>query len=150
LKVIRSVSPTVHSIYFYSKIPETFWVCLVYYTGCNRIRYTNLKIYCDQTNRNITTQFITEHMLTLQVIFTSVQYCCVWLCGRHSNDILIHPTVYPRKWHVPELWRYNPVTKLLKVHWHGWNVHIIFHESPKLKVHGCQIEWSGWPWMSAA
>jgi hypothetical protein len=24
LKVIRSVSPTVHSIYFYSKIPETF------------------------------------------------------------------------------------------------------------------------------
>jgi hypothetical protein len=25
----------------------------------------------------------------------------------------------------------NPVTKLLKVHWHEWYVHIIFHESPK-------------------
>jgi hypothetical protein len=25
----------------------------------------------------------------------------------------------------------NPVMKLLKVHWHGWYVHIIFHESPK-------------------
>jgi hypothetical protein len=36
------------------------------YTGCNRIRYTTLKIYCDQTNSNITTQFLTEHLLTLQ------------------------------------------------------------------------------------
>jgi hypothetical protein len=35
-------------------------------TGCNRIRYTTLKIYCDQTNSNITTQFLTEHLLTLQ------------------------------------------------------------------------------------
>jgi hypothetical protein len=40
--------------------------------------------------------------------------------------------------------------KLLKVHWHGWYVHIIFHESPKWKVHGCQIGWSGWPWNVAA
>jgi hypothetical protein len=38
----------------------------------------------------------------------------------------------------------NHVTKLLKVHWHRWYVDI-FHESPKWKVHGCQIEWSGWP-----
>jgi hypothetical protein len=37
------------------------------YTGCSRIRYTNLKIYCDQTNSNITTQFLTDHFLTLQV-----------------------------------------------------------------------------------
>jgi hypothetical protein len=44
----------------------------------------------------------------------------------------------------------NPVTKLLKVHWHGWYVHIIFHEFPKWKVHGCQIGWSGWPWNVAA
>jgi hypothetical protein len=35
-------------------------------TECNRIRYTNLKIYCDRTNSNITTQFLTEHLLTLQ------------------------------------------------------------------------------------
>jgi hypothetical protein len=38
----------------------------------------------------------------------------------------------------------------LKVHWHGWYVHIIFHESPKWKVHGFQTEWSGWPWNVAA
>jgi hypothetical protein len=38
------------------------------YTECNRIRYITLKIYCDQTNRNITTQFVTEHLLTLQVL----------------------------------------------------------------------------------
>jgi hypothetical protein len=44
----------------------------------------------------------------------------------------------------------NPATKLLKVHCHGWHVHIIFHESPKLKIHGCQIGWSGWPWIVAA
>jgi hypothetical protein len=44
----------------------------------------------------------------------------------------------------------NPVTNLLKVHRHGWYVHIIFHESPKWKVHGCQIGWSGWPWNVAA
>jgi hypothetical protein len=36
-------------------------------TGCDRIRYTTLKIYCDQTNSNITTQFLTEHLLTLQI-----------------------------------------------------------------------------------
>jgi hypothetical protein len=39
---------------------------ILYYTGCNRIRYTTSKIYCDQTNSNITTQFLTEHLLTLQ------------------------------------------------------------------------------------
>jgi hypothetical protein len=33
----------------------------------NRIRYTNLKIYCDERNRNVATQFVTEHVLTLQV-----------------------------------------------------------------------------------
>jgi hypothetical protein len=37
-------------------------------TVYNRIRYTNLKIYCDQTNSNITTQFLTEHLLTLKVL----------------------------------------------------------------------------------
>jgi hypothetical protein len=120
------------------------------YTGCFRIRYTILKIYCDLTNRNITTQFLTEHLLTLQVFFTSVQYGCDWLCDRHPDDILIHPTVCPRKWHVPELWPNNPVTKPLMFHWHGWYVHIIFHESPKRKVHGCQIGWSRWPWNVAA
>jgi hypothetical protein len=36
------------------------------YTGCNRIRYTTSKIYCDETHSNITTQFLTEHLLTLQ------------------------------------------------------------------------------------
>jgi hypothetical protein len=30
------------------------------------MRYTTLKIYCDQTDSNITTQFLTEHLLTIQ------------------------------------------------------------------------------------
>jgi hypothetical protein len=34
----------------------------------NRIRYTTLKICCDQMNNNITTQFLTEHLLTLQIL----------------------------------------------------------------------------------
>jgi hypothetical protein len=59
-------------------------------TGCNIIRYTTSKIYCDQTNSNITIQFLTEHLLTLQDFFTSVQYGCHWLCGRHPDDILIN------------------------------------------------------------
>jgi hypothetical protein len=29
-------------------------------------------------------------------------------------------------------------------------VHIIFHKSPKWKVHGCQIGWFWWPWNVAA
>jgi hypothetical protein len=58
-------------------------------TGCNRIRYTTLKMYCNRTNSNITTQFLTEH-LTLENFFTSVQYGCHWLCGRHPYDILIN------------------------------------------------------------
>jgi hypothetical protein len=44
------------------------------YTGCDRIRYTNLEIYCDQMNSNITTQFLTEH-LTLQDFYK----CSIWL-----------------------------------------------------------------------
>jgi hypothetical protein len=45
---------------------DNFTVAMYYtYTGCNKIRYTTLKI-CDETNRNITTQLETEHLLTLQ------------------------------------------------------------------------------------
>jgi hypothetical protein len=43
--------------------------------GSNRISYTTLKICCDQTNSNITTQFLTEHLLTLQDFFK----CSIWL-----------------------------------------------------------------------
>jgi hypothetical protein len=49
-----------------------------------------LKIYCDQTNSNITTQFLTEHLLTLQDFLTSVQFGCHWLCSRHPYNILIN------------------------------------------------------------
>jgi hypothetical protein len=49
-----------------------------------------LKIYCDQTNSNITTRFLTEHPLTFQFFFTSVQYGCHWLYDRHPYDILIN------------------------------------------------------------
>jgi hypothetical protein len=31
-------------------------------TGCDRIRYTPLKVYFDETNRTITTQFVIEHL----------------------------------------------------------------------------------------
>jgi hypothetical protein len=41
-------------------------------TGCNRIRYATLKICCDQTNSNMTTQFLTEHFLSLKVFFLQV------------------------------------------------------------------------------
>jgi hypothetical protein len=34
---------------------------------CNGIRCTTLKTYCDQTNSNIITQFVTEHLLTLHI-----------------------------------------------------------------------------------
>jgi hypothetical protein len=47
-----------------------------WYTECSRIRYTTFKFYCDQTNNNITTQFLTEHLLTLQNFFYK---CSVWL-----------------------------------------------------------------------
>jgi hypothetical protein len=40
------------------------------YTECNWIRYTTLKMYCDQTNSNIITQFLTERFFTLNVFFT--------------------------------------------------------------------------------
>jgi hypothetical protein len=58
------------------------------YTECNRIRNTTLKIYCDQTNSNITTQFLTEHLLTLQIFYK----CSAWLplVMRHQHDILIN------------------------------------------------------------
>jgi hypothetical protein len=49
-----------------------------------------MKIYCDQTYSNITTYFLTGHLLTLQDFLASVQYGCHWLCGRHPDDILIN------------------------------------------------------------
>jgi hypothetical protein len=64
--------------------------CVYSYTRCNRIRYTTLKTYCDQTNSSYTTQFHTEHLLTFQIVFISVQYGCHWLCGRHPYNILIN------------------------------------------------------------
>jgi hypothetical protein len=89
---------------------------------CNRIRYTTLKIYCDQTNTNITTQFLTEHFLTLQ-LFYKCSIWLPWLCGRHPDDILIdlaaafhghpdHPTWHPWTSHSGDswkiMWTYHP------------------------------------------
>jgi hypothetical protein len=48
-------------------------VCV--YIECNRVRHTTFKIYCDETNSNITTQFLTEHFLTLQDFYK----CSIWL-----------------------------------------------------------------------
>jgi hypothetical protein len=43
------------------------------HTGCNRVKYTNLEIYCGETDRNFATQFVRGHLVALQVFFTSVQ-----------------------------------------------------------------------------
>jgi hypothetical protein len=43
-----------------------------YNVQSNRIRYTILKIYYDQIKRNITTQFLTQHLLTLLVYKCSI------------------------------------------------------------------------------
>jgi hypothetical protein len=37
------------------------------YSCVQAVRYTNLKIYCDQTSSGITTQVVTERLLTLKV-----------------------------------------------------------------------------------
>jgi hypothetical protein len=50
----------------YTELKTKFQLSPYLYIGCDRIMYTTLKIYCDQTNSNITTQFLTEHLLTLQ------------------------------------------------------------------------------------
>jgi hypothetical protein len=100
-------------------------------TGCNRIRFTNMKICFDQTNSNAATQFVEEHLSTLQVSFTNVQYGCPCLCGRHTGGILIL-SQFVQAGNIYQNYSVNsPVTKLLKVHWSGWCVHIIFHESRK-------------------
>jgi hypothetical protein len=54
------------ALYSHPEQHKTTGKIIVLYTECNRIIYSNLKIYCDQTNSNITTQFLTEHLLTLQ------------------------------------------------------------------------------------
>jgi hypothetical protein len=59
-KVIQRESYETHKYNLWGKCRVTD------YTGCNRIRYTNLKIYCDKVNSNIKTQFLAEPLLTLQ------------------------------------------------------------------------------------
>jgi hypothetical protein len=55
------------------------------------MRYTTLKIYCDQTNSNITTQFPTEHLLILKIFYKRA----IWLplvtrqTSRRFNVIVI-------------------------------------------------------------
>jgi hypothetical protein len=54
-------------------------------------------------NCNITTQFLAEHFLTLQVLYK----CSIWLLlvmRKTSKLIQIFPTVCPRNWHLPEQW----------------------------------------------
>jgi hypothetical protein len=35
-------------------------------TECNKIKYLNLKMYCDGKSRNVGTQYVAQHLLTLQ------------------------------------------------------------------------------------
>jgi hypothetical protein len=63
-------------------------------TECNRIRYTALKIYYDQTNSNITIQFLTEHFLILQVFYkcSILLPLVMWQTSRwYSNSTHILP-----------------------------------------------------------
>jgi hypothetical protein len=53
-----------YSVRFFFRQNSCFF--LIRYTGCTRIRHTILKIYCDQMNGNITSQFLAEHLSTLQ------------------------------------------------------------------------------------
>jgi hypothetical protein len=68
-----------------------------YYTRCNRTGYTNPKIYWDQVNSNITTEFLTFIIISalLQVFRTAAP--AYWLRCRHPDDvaILIRPTACP-------------------------------------------------------
>jgi hypothetical protein len=63
-----------------------------------------MKIYCDQMNSNITTQFLTEHLLTLQFFFANVHYGCNWLCGRHPYNILINTVALIGATFLDKLW----------------------------------------------
>jgi hypothetical protein len=56
---MRWAGHVVHMGYIY------IYIYIYIYTGCNRIK---LKIYCVQTNSNITIQFLTEHLLPLQIL----------------------------------------------------------------------------------
>jgi hypothetical protein len=73
-------------------------------TECNRIRYTNLKIYCDQNNSNITTQFLTEHLLTVQV-FCKCSIRVPLVMRQTSRRYSYSSHSLPKKVTVPELWR---------------------------------------------
>jgi hypothetical protein len=74
-----------------------FGVSTYFNTGCNRIRHKNVKIYCDQTNSDIRTQFITERLLTIQVMrhLKPSTRCHHWLvrCSR------------PTKWRILLTWK---------------------------------------------
>jgi hypothetical protein len=47
-------------------------------TKCNGIRFTNLKMYCDETNSSTATQFVTEHLLNTSSFFFFYK-CSTWL-----------------------------------------------------------------------
>jgi hypothetical protein len=70
---------------FSSVPPLICWVS----TGCNKIKYTTLKLYCDQINSNITKHFLTEHLLTLQHflrVFNMAASGYASDTGRYSNS----------------------------------------------------------------
>jgi hypothetical protein len=115
---------------------------LAYCTGCYRIRYPSLKIYCDETNRNIGTLFTTEHMLTLQVIFTMLNKADLIMrrtYRRYSNS--------SRKF----LKTFTSAGRIaLSCHGISWRstgvggIYTLYHEPTKWKVHGRQMRWSEW------
>jgi hypothetical protein len=92
-------------------------VCVCIYarlrrTGCNKTRCTNLKIYCDKTNSDITTQFVTERLLTLQVL-------CHLKLSTQGHNYLVHCS-RPSKWRTLLTWKTQKRAMLCKTIQRNW------------------------------
>jgi hypothetical protein len=78
----------------------------------------------DEASRNIVTQFVTEHLLTLHLKLFNM---AVSGNAVHIQAILIRTRNDTCQSYTVN----NRVTKLLQVQWHVWHVYLVFHESPK-------------------
>jgi hypothetical protein len=101
-------------------------------------------------NGYIKTQFLTEHFLTHQVFFLHVFSIAT---SGYALDIQM---ILNLAQSLPKKVTCTRAMALTILSWSSWRstgmggIHIIFHESPKSEIYGCQIGWSGWPWNAAA
>jgi hypothetical protein len=72
-----------------------------------------MKSYCDQANSNMTTQFVTEHLLTLQVL--------CYLKPSTRGHYYVARCSYPSKWRTLLTWKRRNVccssNKTIPLHW---------------------------------